>query len=64
MHRNTTICFDCEVSFRGNEICSKCGKDLVSLNTKIRIPKKGKKKEWKKFKEWLPATYHHYKQFL
>lgn len=52
--KNSSVCFDCmEVNrslFNGN--CSKCGKPMISLNSKMRVPKK-RRKDWDEFKEWV-----------
>jgi hypothetical protein len=43
--------------------CPKCGKDMVRLHFKIRIPKKDRKK-WDEFKDWLTTTYVYYKGLI
>ena len=43
--------------------CPKCGKEMIKLNYKIRIPKKDRK-SWVAFKEWLVKEHPYYKQFL
>ena len=43
--------------------CPKCGKEMIKLHYKIRIPKKDRK-SWIEFKDWLIKTYPYYKEFL
>lgn len=52
MHCTTSVCFSCMKTGRGNLICSSCGKEMVSLYYKLRVPKK-KRKLWDKFYNWL-----------
>lgn len=57
MHRDNNICLDCRVAFKSNWTCPNCGKDLVHVSHKVRVPGKKKVKEWNKFTKWLGRWY-------
>ncbi len=62
MFNKTNICFKCMHSARSfnTTTCPKCGKEMVALFYKIRIPKK-KRKLWNEFADWLSTNYLYYK---
>lgn len=53
MHRDNHICLDCRVTFKSNWTCPNCGKTLIDVSHKTRVPGKKKVKEWNKFIKWL-----------
>lgn len=64
MHRDNNICFKCRTTFKNTFICPTCGQKSVSTCHTVRVPKKRKKKDWKKFIVWLKKRGPYYKEKL
>jgi predicted RNA-binding Zn-ribbon protein involved in translation (DUF1610 family) len=53
-HNDNNVCIFCYKTYKANYKCPECGRDLISMSHKIRVPKHRDNKAWKKFIEiWI-----------
>ena len=50
------VCFDCRITRKAGGVCN-CGKDLISVGTRWRMPKKNRAKAWADLKELMLKSY-------
>lgn len=54
-HKRNNVCFDCRNSYKGTRVCPDCGKVLIDIGYRWRVPPKNQIKKWKQLVKAMRA---------